>query len=435
MMACALAVFAVMAPAAAADSLELDLPQTATEGQAVEVLADGEVDAPRRLYAYLRPSGACAATAQDEALSGAASLFGDFLSGIPIEDDFEQEASVTPAAPGTYNVCAYTADAGTAPPSASATETLVVEAASATLDATIGEAIRGRPVAITLSGESGSPSTLFSYWLDYDEPCEATAADAADAAAALGKPQAVHGAFSATYEVTPEDAGAARLCAYVADGPTATPRVARSVAATVRDAAAAVELGAVPGTAKVGDTLTVIATGTTDGPGYAATELLEGTSKCLAEEVDEPQPVAAGPFSVEEPHTVEASGPSTVCAYVLDEDDEILASARAVLRVTGPNGAAGAKGPKGDGPGETTAGRARFRAKAARRYMRRTIKRRFHVTVRRFTACRRATYRLRCHVGFRTRRGKRFAGTITAFSVLDGGREKLHASYRIKRRH
>jgi pyruvate/2-oxoglutarate dehydrogenase complex dihydrolipoamide acyltransferase (E2) component len=206
-----------------ADSLPavtIAISANATQGLPVTITVEGEAEAASKLFVYVSAGGVC--EPEPELTAGGAQALSAGGGEQLGEGAFEKAYEYLPASVGSYTVCAYVDETEAGVPSAlgeAAFEALYPTDVSIQVSA---NPIRGEPVTITVSGETGVTRKLFVYISSAGIECEPDPVDSGGEALSAGETLSA-GGFDKHYKYTPEFIAKFTICAFVDETEAAAP--------------------------------------------------------------------------------------------------------------------------------------------------------------------------------------------------------------------
>jgi hypothetical protein len=241
-----------------------------TEDTPVTVTTSGTTEVSRLLFVFAEQNGTtCASTAfEHDNRAGSVRLTYGYGYGYTTQD-FSDQDSFIPSAATSYRICAYLSESTSAQPNATATQTFAARRPTGALTiAFSGDPTEDTPVTVTTSGTTEVSRSLFVFAEQSGTSCAATAFEHDNRA---GSVRLTYGYgygyttqdFSDQDSLTPTEASAYRICAYLAETASAQPNATKSETFTARRPAATVATTA-SGEFGIGKTLTVTSAGTTE---------------------------------------------------------------------------------------------------------------------------------------------------------------------------
>lgn len=325
-------------PARAA-TVSISVAADPVEDRSVSMTVGGTTESARYLFGYVTRAGSCASRYADRA-PGEPQLWyggGRYVSS----GTYSQATAFTPSKTGLYRVCAYLASSETSTPAATGQATFTARGNAASAAITFGaDPTENRSIPVTITGNTEVSRYLYGFVTS--GTCTARYADRP-----LGAPQLWYssgryidaGAFSEASAFFPPDAGAYRVCVYIADSEDGSPDgiseallVARASTATL-----AVDFGANRVDQRAVD---VTISGTTEVPRYlyAYATTADGCAPSFGGRPPGADALTAygryieGAFSLKTAFIPSTAGTYRVCAYVA-KSESASASARSETTV------------------------------------------------------------------------------------------------------
>lgn len=312
-------------------SVSIAVSANVTQDVPATVTVKGEAEAATRLFVYvIRGGGACELSnlGRSEALSASE---GEAIG----EGSFEEAYEYTPASVGSYTVCAYVeeTEAGLGA-LGEATFEAVPPTGSVSVQVS-ARPILGKPLTITVIGETEVARKLFVYIVGPAVRCESDpAADTGgEALSAPGGEAIAAGVYERAYEYTPASAGSYTVCAYVDETESGVPTASGEAAFEVlHPTDVSIQVSANP---IRGESVTIAVAGETGVArklfvyiSSAGTECEPTPADSGGETLSAGEPLGAGSFDKHYKYTPEFIATFTICAFV-DETEAATPSASA----------------------------------------------------------------------------------------------------------
>ena len=232
---------ALAAPSLAADSLALSVSGDPTEDQPVTVTVTGNSEAQRRLFVYRELGGStCSAAANQQYTRSAARALSTVSGDVVGPGSINRSYAFTPTDAGAHRLCAYLAESDFVAPIATQTSVVGVRLPTGSLALSVsGDPTEDQPVTVTVTGNSEAQRRLFVYRELGGSTCSAAAnqqytRSAARALSTVSGDVVGPGSINRSYAFTPTDAGAHRLCAYLAESDFVAPIATQTSVVGVR---------------------------------------------------------------------------------------------------------------------------------------------------------------------------------------------------------
>lgn len=310
-----------------------------TEEKLATITISGTTEVQRSLFVYVgQTANACPSLASSAGypFSAVSSTFGDTVPA----GSFSRSYDYTPADSGTYRICAYVSQYSSDTANARLTQDFVVRVPTATVSATVSpDPTEEKLSTITVSGTTEVQRSLFVYVAQTTNACPSLAARASYPFTAVGsqygEPIAA-GAFRKTYDYTPADSGAYRVCTYVSQTSSDTPNAKAAQDFEARPPVASLTVTVSAPTFTTGQSVTATVRANTAGQGRRLVfDRTDGNECPASPDRYTPEPVAI-PAGVAVERTLNAVPTATdsrlkFCAWITETSGpEAAASAESV---------------------------------------------------------------------------------------------------------